>query len=56
MARADLLKKLFSGYQRRDDRVFRSVAHELIEEERKKRHPVLANERELSASLRRGAG
>lgn len=44
MARADLLKKLFETYQRRDDAAFRSVADEIIEEERKKQHPVLANE------------
>src|SRR5690349_5869216 len=52
MARADLLKKLFSGYQRRDDQVFRQAAEELIGEERKKQHPVLANE--LERILRNG--
>lgn len=46
MARADLLKKLFQGYQKRDDRTFRAAAEELIDEERKKHHPVLANELE----------
>lgn len=44
MARADLLKKLFETYQRRDDAGFRSIASEIIKEERKKQHPVLANE------------
>ena len=44
MARADLLKKLFETYQRRDDEGFRAVAREIVEEERKKQHPVLANE------------
>ena len=44
MARADLLKKLFEAFQRRDDAAFRGVAEEIIEEERKKQHPVLANE------------
>ena len=44
MARADLLKKLFDTYQRRDDRGFRAIALEIVEEERKKHHPVLANE------------
>lgn len=44
VARADLLKKLFENYQRRDDEGFRAVALEIVEEERKKRHPVLANE------------
>ena len=46
MARADLIKKLFRGYQVRDDRVFRDAAEEIIQEERKKHHPVLANELE----------
>jgi len=46
MARADLLKKLFQSYQKRDDRIFRAAAEELIDEERKKHHPVLANELE----------
>ena len=44
MARADLLKKLFESYQRRDDRGFRAVADEIVQEERKKQHPVLASE------------
>lgn len=44
MARADLLKKLFESFQKRDDTAFRSVASEIIEDERKKQHPVLANE------------
>jgi hypothetical protein len=44
MARADLLKKLFESYQSRDDNAFRATADELINEERKKQHPVLANE------------
>jgi len=52
MARADLLKKLFTGYQRRDDQAFRQAAEDLIREERKKQHPVLANE--LEGILRNG--
>lgn len=44
MARADLLKKLFESYQRRDDQGFRSAADQIVDEERKKHHPVLANE------------
>ena len=44
MARADLLKKLFQTYQRRDDRGFREVAAAIVEDERRKHHPVLANE------------
>jgi SpoVK/Ycf46/Vps4 family AAA+-type ATPase len=46
MARADILKKLLQSYQRRDDRAFRETALQIIEEERKKHHPVLANELE----------
>jgi SpoVK/Ycf46/Vps4 family AAA+-type ATPase len=52
MARADLLKKLLAGYQRRDDPAFRQAAEELIVEERKKQHSVLANE--LERILRNG--
>lgn len=52
MARADLLKKLFTGYQRRDDQAFRQAAEDLIREERKKQHPVVANE--LERILRNG--
>ena len=44
MARADLLKKLFETYQQRDDAGFRSAASRIVEEERKKHHPVLASE------------
>jgi len=44
MARADLLKKSFEGYQSRDDRGFRAVAAAIVEDERRKQHPVLANE------------
>ena len=44
MARADLVKKLFEAYQRRDDAEFRRTATEIVGDERKKHHPVLANE------------
>ena len=44
MARADLLKRLFVSYQQREDAAFRVVASEIVDEERKKHHPVLANE------------
>ncbi len=47
MARADLLKQLFLSYQQRDDRAFREAANELVQEERKKHHPALANELEM---------
>jgi SpoVK/Ycf46/Vps4 family AAA+-type ATPase len=53
MARADLLKKLMQSYQQRDDRLFRTAADELIQEERRKHHPVLANE--LERILRNGS-
>ena len=54
MARADLLKKLFASYQRRDDPGFRAAAEEIVQEERKKQHPVLAHElqRILTNSVR----
>jgi SpoVK/Ycf46/Vps4 family AAA+-type ATPase len=44
MPRADTLKKLLISYQRRDDRAFRDTMAQIIEDERKKHHPVLANE------------
>jgi hypothetical protein len=44
MARADLLKRLFEAYQRRDDQGFRLAANELVDDERKKHHAVVANE------------
>jgi hypothetical protein len=44
MARADLLKRLFEAYQRRDDQGFRLAADELVDDERKKHHAVVANE------------
>jgi len=44
VARADLLKKLFESYQSRDYKAFQVAADEIISEERKKQHPVLANE------------
>jgi AAA+ superfamily predicted ATPase len=46
MARADLVKQLFRSYQRRDDEAFRAAAEEVVADERKKHHPVLANELE----------
>ena len=44
MARADLIKRLFECFQNRDDAGFRAAAEEIVAEERKKHHPVLANE------------
>ncbi len=54
MARADLLKKLFYSYRNRDERAFAEAAEEIIEEERRKHHPVVANE--LERILRNGSG
>ena len=39
MARADLLKKLFSSFKQEDKDSFYKVASEIIEDERKKNHP-----------------
>ena len=44
MARADLLKKLFSSFKIEDREAFLRVAEEIIEDERKKNHGILANE------------
>lgn len=52
MARADLLKKLFHSFRNRDERAFAEAADEIIEEERRKHHPVVANE--LERILRNG--
>lgn len=53
MARADLMKKLFQSYQQRDDRAFRKAAQEIVDEERRKHHLVVANE--LQRILRNGS-
>jgi len=53
MARADLLKKLFHSYRNRDEHAFAAAAEEIIEEERRKQHPVVANE--LEKILRNGS-
>lgn len=44
MARADLLKKLFSNFKTNDREGFVKVANEIIEDERKKNHGILADE------------
>ena len=44
MARADLGKKLFSSFKIEDREAFLRVAEEIIEDERKKNHGILANE------------
>lgn len=44
MARGDLLKKMFQSYQRGDHAGFRAAADEVVNEERKKKHDILADE------------
>ncbi len=44
MARADLLKKLFVSHKAGDQDAFMKVAQEIIEDERKKNHGVLADD------------
>ncbi|TCP62445.1 ATPase family protein associated with various cellular activities (AAA) [Heliophilum fasciatum] len=44
MARADLLKKIFRGYMLGDRQMFTEAANDIIDEERKKAHVILANE------------
>lgn len=44
MARADLLKKLFSSFKQEDKDTFYKIASEIIEDERKKNHGILADD------------
>ena len=44
MARADLVKKLFSSFKTNDRECFVKTANEIIEDERKKNHGALADE------------
>lgn len=46
MARSDLMKQLLRSYSVGNDREFRSTAEAIIEDERRKRHDLLANELE----------
>lgn len=46
MARSDLLKAMFSSYSKGDDAAFRRIALEVIQEERRKNHSLLADELE----------
>jgi ATP-dependent 26S proteasome regulatory subunit len=57
MARSDLLMGLFAAYSRGDDRGFRVAAYEIIADERRKQHQLLATELEhaLTRDLRPGA-
>lgn len=47
MARADLLKKLFSSFNNDDRELFIKTAHEIIEDERRKNHSILADDLEM---------
>ena len=47
MARADLLKKLFSRFNNNDRELFMKTAHEIIADERKKNHAILADDLEM---------
>ena len=47
MARADLLKKLFSSFNNNDRELFMKTAHEIIADERKKNHAILADDLEM---------
>ena len=57
MARSDLLRRLFESYARGDDAMFRSVAAQVIADERRKQHVLLANEleRSLQSDVKPGA-
>jgi SpoVK/Ycf46/Vps4 family AAA+-type ATPase len=44
MAKSDLIKRLFRSFKTRDEKEFMRSAFEIIEDERKKHHIVLANE------------
>jgi len=50
MARADLLKKLFSSFKIDDRESFLKVANDIIEDERKKNHGILADELKMIIS------
>ncbi|MDA8226570.1 MAG: ATP-binding protein [Desulfitobacterium hafniense] len=44
MARGDLLKKLLVAYNRGEDKAFKEISMEIIKDERKKNHNVLADQ------------
>ncbi len=52
MARADLIKKLFSSYKNNNDELFMKIANEIIDDEIKKNHTILADD--LKVILRSG--
>lgn len=50
MARGDLLKRLFLSYLQRNDNAFHSAAMEIIAEEQKKNHTLLADQLQIILS------
>ncbi|EMD27238.1 hypothetical protein [Amycolatopsis azurea] len=58
MAHSDLIRRLFASHIQSDDVGFRHAASELIAEERRKNHRLLADEleRELNSQQRPGPG
>ena len=44
MSRTDLLKKLFISYKTNDDKMFYKIANEIIDEERRKNHQLIAED------------
>jgi SpoVK/Ycf46/Vps4 family AAA+-type ATPase len=56
VARSDLLKQLFAAYSRGDDRAFRLVASEIVADERRKNHELLASDLEQALNRDRGPG
>ena len=44
MARADLLKKLFSSFKNNDRELFYKIASEIIEDDNKKKQVILADD------------
>ena len=46
MARSDLVKELLRSHQQGDDTGFQRVAEELIDDERRKRHNLVADQLE----------
>ena len=56
MARGDQLRRLFASYASSDDAGFRSAASELVADERRKNHRLLATELERELNITRRPG
>lgn len=56
MARSDLLRRLFAGYAQSNDQEFRRAANDIIADERRKNHRLLANELERALNVNRRPG